>query len=55
MHIFLLVFVFREVKESTQLLYCNMAKRKFNHRETDKYSHSKKDELGKLCKIQGRI
>ena len=49
MHIFLFVFVFREVKESTQLLYCNTAERKFNRGEKDKYSHSEKDELGKLC------
>ena len=49
MHIFLSVFVFRDVKESTQLLYCNMAERKFNRREKDKYSLSEKDELGKLC------
>ena len=49
MHIFLFVFVFREVKESTQLLYCNMAERKFNREEKDKYSLSEKDELGKLC------
>ena len=51
MHIFLFVFVLREVKGSTQLLYCNMAERKFNRGEKDKYSLSEKDELGKdeLC------
>ena len=49
MHIFLFVFVFCEVKESTQLLYCNMAERRFNRRDKDKYFLSEKDELGKLC------
>ena len=49
MHIFLSAFVFRELKESTQLLYCGMAERKFNRGEKDKYSLSEKDELGKLC------
>ena len=49
MHIFLFVFVFREVKESTQLLNSNMAERKFNRVEKDKCSLSEKDELVKLC------
>ena len=37
------------MKESTELLYCNMAERKFNRGEKDKYSLSEKDELGKIC------
>ena len=52
MHIFLFVFVFREVKESTQLLYCNMAERKFNRREKDKYSLSKKMNLENSVKYK---
>ena len=43
------MFVFREVKESTQVLYCNMAERKFDREEKDKYSLSEKYELRKFC------
>ena len=45
MHIFLFVFVFREVKESTQLLYSIMAERKFNRGEKDSILFPKKTNL----------
>ena len=49
MHIFLFVFVFREVKESTQLLYCNMAERKFSLPEGEQNQRDPSIELNPLC------